>query len=192
VEYRLAKAAPAPAAVIDVVKAGEWLSQNAARYGMDPKRIVVMGESAGAHLALLAAMVPPSAGFGTAPHFAAIIDVFGIADVAAILTPGSTPWWADEWIPQQPGRLELARRVSPLTYVRKGLPPVLIVHGDQDEAVPHAQSVELNAKLRAAGVDTELITIPGGKHGFTEPEWDGIVPRIFAFLARHGISAGLQ
>jgi acetyl esterase/lipase len=189
VEYRLAKAAPAPAAVIDVIEAGEWFQRNAGRYGVDPKRIVVIGESAGAHLALMAAMTPRSAGFGRAAPFAAIVDVFGVADVAAILSAGNPPSWATTWVPEQPKRLDLARRVSPLTYVRPGLPPVLIVHGDHDEDVPYGQSVTLLERLRKARVDAELITVPGGQHGFTEAEWDGIVPRMFTFLEQRGIAA---
>jgi acetyl esterase/lipase len=189
VEYRLAKAAPAPAAVLDVMKAGEWFWRNAGRYGVDPKRIVVIGESAGAHLALMAGMPPRSAGLGRAAPFAAIVDVFGIADVAALLSASDPPWWAREWIPEQPGRLDLARRVSPLTYVRGGLPPVLIVHGDTDDTVPYQQSVTLLGLLRKVRVDAELITVPGGKHGFTEAEWERIVPRMFAFLEQRGIAA---
>ena len=50
VEYRVARAAKAPAAVADVLQAARWFIQNATRYNVDPKRIVVTGDSAGRHL----------------------------------------------------------------------------------------------------------------------------------------------
>ena len=187
VEYRLAQAAPAPAAVEDSLKAVAWFCRNAAKYGVDRRRIVITGESAGAHLALMAGMAPKSAGFGSAPRVAAIVDVFGVTDVADQLAGPNARWYAAEWIPEQPGRMELARRLSPLNCVRKGLPPVLIIHGDADDAVPYDHSVRLAKALREAGVDVEMITVPAGKHGFTIPEWERLLPQTFEFLAKRGI-----
>lgn len=60
---------------------------------------------------------------------------------------------------------ELARRMSPLTWVRPGLPPVLTLHGVADLAIPYEQSVRLHRALTEAGVPNELVTIPGGAHG---------------------------
>jgi len=187
VEYRLANAAPAPAAVRDVLRAAAWFRRHAAAYGVDDAKIVVTGESAGAHLALMVAMTPESAGFGPAARVAAVVDVFGVTDVADLLTGPNARWYTQEWIPEQPGRLDLARRLSPLTYVRTGLPPVLIVHGDADRSVPYEHAVRLDGALRSAGVDVERITVPNGKHGFTVAEWNELLPRTFAFLAAHGI-----
>ncbi|MBI3680949.1 MAG: alpha/beta hydrolase [Acidobacteria bacterium] len=82
VEYRLAKAATAPAAVVDVLKAAEWFQRNARKYGVDPKRIVVTGGSAGGHLSLMVGMTPKSARFGKPAKVAAVVNFYGITDVA--------------------------------------------------------------------------------------------------------------
>ena len=85
-------------------------------------------------------------------------------------------------------REEIAKRVSPLTYVRQGLPPVLTIHGDADPTVPYTQAVRLRQALDQAGVSTELVTVPGGKHGnFTFEENLKIYAAIRGFLARHNL-----
>jgi acetyl esterase/lipase len=187
VEYRLAKSAPAPAAVNDVLKAAQWFRDHVAEYKVDPKRIVAVGGSAGGHLALLTAIAPPSAGLGPATKIAAVVDFFGIADVPDQLTGAHPQPYAAAWIPDQPGRQELARRLSPMTYVRKGLPPILVLHGDADQYVPYEQSVTLVKALKSAGNDAELITVPGGRHGFTPAEMEQLWPQIFQWLKKRKI-----
>jgi acetyl esterase/lipase len=185
VEYRLAKAAQAPAAVNDVLKAARWFEDRAAQYHVDRKRIIATGGSAGGHLALMTAMAP--ADLGPVSKIAAVVDFFGIADVADQLEGAHPRPYAAAWIPEQPGRMELARRLSPITYVRKGLPPILALHGDADDVVPYEQSVALVKSLKNAGDDAELITVPGGRHGFTPAEMDQLWPRIFQWLKKHKV-----
>jgi acetyl esterase/lipase len=181
VEYRLAKAAPAPAAVTDVLQAAKWFHDHAAKYKVDPNRILVSGASAGGHLALMVGMTPGI-------KVAGVIDFFGIVDVADQLAGPNARDYAAQWIPEQANRLDLARQMSPLTYVRKGLPPILALHGDSDPLVPYEQSVNLIKALRSAGGDAELITVPGAKHGFTPREMDDLWPLIFKWLKKHKIS----
>lgn len=69
---------------------------------------------------------------------------------------------------------QLLREASPINYVHSGLPPFLLVHGTADMSVPYSQSVQLQAKLRAAGVTCDLITIDDGVHGMAR--WDAIDP----------------
>ena len=91
----------------------------------------------------------------------------------------------------QPNREELARKVSPLTYVRAGLPPVLTIHGDADTTVPYSQAVRLHEALTKAGVTNQLLTIAGGKHGgFTPDERTRIFLTIREFLTKNGLPAG--
>jgi acetyl esterase/lipase len=187
VEYRLAGAAPAPAAVNDVLQAVQWFQDHAARYKVDRKRIVATGSSAGGHLALMTAMTPASADLGPSIKIAAVIDFFGIADVADQISGDHQRPYAVAWIPEQPGRMELARRLSPLTYVRKGLPPILVLHGDADPTVPYDQSLALVQALKNASNDAQLITVPGGKHGFTPAEMEQLWPRIFQWLKQRKI-----
>jgi dipeptidyl aminopeptidase/acylaminoacyl peptidase len=86
----------------------------------------------------------------------------------------------------------LAKRVSPLTYVRSGLPPIIIIHGDADPTVPYSQALRLESALKDAGVPSALVTIQGGHHGHLE-EHDLIqaYSEIFDFLHRNGISASV-
>ena len=125
-EHRVSagESAPAPAAVNDVLKAAQWFQDHAAMYRVDRKRFRVSGKSAGGHLALMTAMTPASAGLGPSIKIAAVVDFYGIADVADRLAGPSTALRRRLGSPQ-PDRMELARRVSPITYVRKGLPPIL-------------------------------------------------------------------
>jgi acetyl esterase/lipase len=189
VEYRLAKSAPAPAAVQDVLRAAQWFHDHAAEYRVDPKRILAAGASAGGELALIAAMAPPSDDWGPTINIAAVVDFFGVADVADQLEGPNQRDYAKAWIPEQPNRLELARRLSPLSYARKGLPPVLALHGDADPVVPYQQSVALVKALKNAGSDAELITVPGGKHGFTASQMEQLWPKIFKWIKKHKIGS---
>ena len=87
-----------------------------------------------------------------------------------------------------PDRMELARRLSPLTYVRSGLPPIITIQGDADSIAPYQDGVRLHKALDAAGVPNELLTIPGGKHGgWTRDQNLHAQEVVFAFLHAHGI-----
>jgi dipeptidyl aminopeptidase/acylaminoacyl peptidase len=98
--------------------------------------------------------------------------------------------YAVMWLGSATDRDQIAHRVSPLTYVRAGLPPILTIHGDADPTVPHAQSVRLHKALTDAGVANELLTMPGGKHGFdccTPTQRVQAYTTIREFLVRHRV-----
>jgi dipeptidyl aminopeptidase/acylaminoacyl peptidase len=62
------------------------------------------------------------------------------------------------------------------------------IHGTEDPLVPYAQTVRLTRDLRAKGVDAELISVPGGKHGFDDQTWNEMIyPQVFEFLKRVGV-----
>jgi acetyl esterase/lipase len=188
VEYRLAKAATAPAAVTDVLNAARWFTANAKKYHVDTKRIVVTGGSAGGHLSLMVGMTPKSAKLGPPAKVAAVVDFYGITDVGDQLDGPHKQDYAVTWVPEQSGRLELASRVSPMKYVRKGLPPILAIHGDADSTVPYEHSVKLVKALRDAGDDAELVSVPQGEHGFPKAKEDEIYEQnIWPFLKKHGV-----
>ncbi len=77
----------------------------------------------------------------------------------------------------------------PLRNVTAEYPPTLLLHGDKDTDVPYEQSVMMAEKLARSGVKNELITIPGGGHGFDrrypEPEIAKALDRVLAFLRQH-------
>lgn len=187
VEYRLAKAALAPAAVTDVLKAAQWFNKNAGKYNVDRKRIVVTGGSAGGHLALMVGMTPRSARLGPPAKIAGVVNFYGITDVGDQLDGPNMRKYAITWLPEQPGRMELAHRLSPMTYVRRDLPPILTLHGDADPTVPYEHGVKLTRALRDAGAPAEMISVPQGKHGFPKEKLDELYPQIFAFLKRQGV-----
>jgi acetyl esterase/lipase len=194
VEYRLARVSLAPAAVEDCLCALRWVAAQARTYGFDTNRIVVSGDSAGGHLSLTTGMIPESAGLDSEcpgaplPKVAAIIDWYGITDVADLLEGPDRKGYAVAWLGSRPNREEIAKRVSPLTYVRPGVPPILSIQGDADPTVPYSHSVRLQEALEKAGVPHQLVTIPGGKHGgFSPEERTRIFVAIREFLAKNGI-----
>jgi acetyl esterase/lipase len=176
VEYRLEKISPAPAAVEDCLCALRWIGVHAKDYNLDITKLVVTGESAGGHLALTTGMIPMSAGLDRQcpgpdlPKVAAILDWYGITDVNDILDGPNQKGYAVQWLGSSANKEQIAKRVSPLEYVRAGLPPILMIQGDEDPTVPYSHSVRLHAALDAAGVPNELLTIPGGRHGNFTPE----------------------
>jgi acetyl esterase/lipase len=195
VGYRLGPVSLAPAAVEDGLCALRWVIRNARDYGFDTSKIVLTGNSAGGHLALTTGMIPPSEGLDRqCPgnedlKVAAIVDWYGIADVAELLDGPNQKSYAVEWLASLPNRREIAERVSPLKYVRAGLPPVIMIQGDADPTVPYSHSTRLRDALTEAGVRNELVTVPGGKHGgFSGPEMVRIYGRIQEFLRAAGIT----
>lgn len=190
VEYRVAPQGVAPAAVTDALTATKWFFDHADKYNIDPARIVITGASAGGHLALMAGMTPASANLGPAIRPAAIVNGYGITDVPDVLAGPHRQSWAAEWLPDSPGRADLARRVSPLTYVRKDLPPILTVHGAADNTVPPDHARRLTQALKDAGADAELVLVPGAKHGFSREQWVDVNRQIFEFLGKRGIWKG--
>jgi acetyl esterase/lipase len=204
VEYRLASSSPAPAAVEDCLCALRWVGAQAKEYNLDTTRIVVTGGSAGGHLALITGMLPPESPFyrsvptndtmrwreGTEPavRVAAIVNWYGISDVEELLDGPNAKHYAIEWFGSMNNRKELAHALSPVNYVRPGLPPVISIHGDQDDIVPYAQVVRLHKALDAAAVPNMLITIPGAKHdGFAKDALVSSFASIREFLRANGI-----
>jgi acetyl esterase/lipase len=198
VEYRLAQVALAPAAVEDCRLALRWVFKNAEKYGFDTSRVVVTGGSAGGHLSLMTGMLTPEAGFDSPknwqrrlippPHVAAIVNWYGITDVVDLLSSPNMQEYAVSWLGSQSDRVEIARRVSPLTYITENLPPILTIHGTKDGLVPYDHAVRLHKGLDEKGVPNTLITIPEGGHGgFSRDQLLDIQTQIRAFLKEHGI-----
>lgn len=201
VEYRMARVSLAPAAVEDAQCALKFVVSRAKDYNVDPSRLVVTGESAGGHLALAVGMIPASAGFTNAcagggftgndtalPKVSAIINWYGITDLNDMLSGANARSYAVQWIGTQPNRDAVARSVSPLTYVRADLPPILSIQGDADPIVPYAQNVRLHEALSKAGAKGELFTIPAGGHGNFKPdERSKAYVKIREFLSANGL-----
>lgn len=204
VGYRLGRNSLAPAAVEDCRCALRWIERNAKAFNLDTTRIVLTGISAGGHLALITGMLPPMNAFDrrcptddsvrwhsaaeTMPKVAAVVNVFGITDVADLLEGNNAKHYAIEWFGSMDGRRELARQVSPLTHVRAGGPPVITIHGDADNIVPYSHAERLHAALDKAGVANQLVTIRGGGHGgFKRPELLSSFDAVKKFLRERNV-----
>src|SRR6516162_9952401 len=188
VEYRLGKVSLAPAAVQDALCALRWVYRNGKDYNVDTGRLV-LGNSAGGHLALTTGMIPASAGLdsmcpGTEElKVAAIINWYGITDVNELLAGPNVRNYAVRWLGGMSNRDEIAKRVSPLTDVRAGLSPIISIQGDADPTVPYSQNVRLHRALDDAGVRNMFVTVPGGRHGgFSDAEMAKVYAEIRGFL----------
>ncbi|OFW20919.1 MAG: hypothetical protein A3H97_10240 [Acidobacteria bacterium RIFCSPLOWO2_02_FULL_65_29] len=210
VEYRLSNVALAPAAVEDSRCALRWVYKNAKQYNFDVKKIVTTGNSAGGHLALVVGMLPASAGLdntcagdraggsnASGPNntdemkVAAVVDWYGITDVNELLDGPNMKSYAVAWLGAMLNREEIARQVSPVTYVRAGIPPLISVHGDADPTVPYSQKQRFHQALDRVGAAHELVTVPGGRHGgFTDAEQVRNYAAIRGFLTKHNILTG--
>lgn len=194
VEYRLGRVSRAPAAVEDCLCALRWVAANAKNHNIDLSKLVVTGGSAGGHLALTTGMIPESAGLDRQcpgvplPKVAAIVNWYGITDVADLLDGPNRKSYAVAWLSSMTDREAIAKRVSPLTYVREDLPPILTIHGDADPTVPYTHALRLREALNKAGVPNQLLTVPGGKHGgFTAEQNLKIFAAIREFLKKHNL-----
>jgi acetyl esterase/lipase len=196
VEYRLADGtadgAIAPAADQDALLAAKWFWDHMDYYHVDRTRYVTTGASAGGQLALMVGMATPAAQLGpTSPTdytIAAIVNGYGPSDVIDLLAKKVS--FAVQWLPANtPNRAEIAKQVSPVTYVRNDVPPLITVQGDMDTTVPMSESQELYDLLTAAGADTGLHFVAGAGHGFTTPAtaWPDAESAMFNFLVAHGI-----
>ena len=194
VEYRMASTALAPAAVEDTRCALRWVFRNAQQWKFDTTKIVLMGHSAGGHLSLITAMLPDGTGLDNQCYgneklsVAAIINWFGITDVNDVIKGPNLKNYGAMWMGSQPNADEIARRVSPLTYVAPGLPPILTIHGDKDDVVPYSHAIRLHEALDKAKVPNRLFTIKGGGHGgFTQAEFVKSYETIWSFLKQNKV-----
>ena len=180
VEYRLSGEAIFPAAIEDCKAAVSFLRLNALKYNLDPDRFGVWGSSAGGHLVALLGTTNDVTDFDThevckkAPATVqAVCDWFGPTD---FLRMNDFSGRIDHDGPESPEsrfiggpiqrNKEKAAQANPITYASKADPPILIMHGEVDQAVPYNQSELLLAALRKAGVESTLYKVEKGGHGF--------------------------
>ena len=177
IDYRLSDEARFPAQLDDVKAALAYLRTYAATLGLDPERIGVWGESAGATLAALAAL--------TEGRVAAAALWYPLTDLALLDRERTDTPWA-RLIGGAPSALpEAAAQASPVTHVSAAAPPVLLLHGTADESLPARQSERLHALLLEAGARSTYLPVEGAGHCFAHCD---DVPALLAatvdFLAR--------
>lgn len=196
IDYRLSDEAPFPAAIEDGRLAVRWLRSQAARYHVDPGHIGVVGASAGGHLSAILAVTGGTSEFAgnggleaVSSAVQAAVPVCGPMDLqkplslklgldndeAVIRFLGGTP-------AQKP---EEARRASPASYIRPGLPPMFLIHGSEDRRVELVQSTDFAAAVEAAGSPCEVAVVEGGGHGMGIARTPEMAGRIITFFDGH-------
>ncbi len=168
VSYRLAATAPAPAAASDARRAFHWLVKNASRYGIDANHIILSGHSAGAHLALIAAFAPAGA-LGdecetSQVRPAAVVAWNAPTDLVQYLRRRREDGEPISWLENSAQPVRMARQLSPVAHIRRGLPPTISVHAIADPEIPHAEAVKFHRSLARRSVRQELVTIRSSGH----------------------------
>jgi acetyl esterase len=179
IDYRLSPPPTWREAPADVGCAVGWVKENASRYGVDPRRVVLMGRSAGAHLALLTAYAQgPGTELGCGagyPHdtgVAAVAAFYPPTDLARLSSRGYLGGM-DRFLGGTPKVVpERYRLLSPVSHVDPRDPPTFLVHGGDDQIVPPGQSGLLADRLRGAGVPHHLVGLPWANHTF-DFRWGG-------------------
>jgi len=185
VDYRLSGEAVYPAALEDVRTAVGWVRKQAADHGLDAGRVFLWGDSAGGHLALMAAL--------TGAEVQGVVAWFPVTDLAGLGsdvrdaggTPDPGPESREALFLGAPAAdvPDLAREASPVAHASAAAPPVLLLHGAADDLVPPAQSRRLAEALTAAGASVELELVPDATHFWNGAEdVDAIVRRSVEFL----------
>ena len=198
VEYRHSGIASFPAQARDARNAVRFLRKNAARYGVDPERMVIAGTSSGGHTAMWAGLLGDDEGENAFPGVPAqvkgIVDFYGSTSVIA---PDSNPQTVNHCLPDSPeGQVmggqnllehpELARQLSVECNIDEDtvLPPVLIFHGTKDRTVNCTGSAVLYTRLKETGHDAELYLVKGADHGGPEFWTDRALDIVDAFCRR--------
>lgn len=191
--YRLAPKHKFPAQIQDARAAVRFLRARAKEYGIDRDRVAAAGFSAGGHLALLLGLADKVDGWDAGANLdqssrvQCVVDFFGPADLSlyapseAVMDAYMVPVFGKS-CKTDPDVLKTA---SPVSYVSKAAPPVLLVHGTFDFVVPIIHSEQLEKKLKDAGATAELITVRGEGHGWRGPTLARTTNDALRFLDAH-------
>ena len=159
-----------PEQVHDVKCAVRWLRANSEKYHVDSERIGAVGSSSGGHLALMLALTDKSDGLEGAcgdmtysSRIQAAVSSAGITELVSCYS--KDPVLMAAFLGDSPEKIpDVYAKASPLTYVTKDDPPILLIHGDVDELVPLQQAELLDAKLTEVGVPHTLVIKKGYTH----------------------------
>lgn len=186
VEYRVAdryETTPFEA-VKDARSAIRWLRMNADMYGIDTNRIVATGNSAGGHLVLTTALSDEVNESTDNFNFSPVPNLLLVnAGVYSLYADGST-----DWISRRLKDKSLVKRISPQHLLRRGLPPMLIIHGTNDQSVDYASARNFVAAMEQNGNEVEFQTLEGAPHYiWYDRRFSGKVSGLRKeFLKKHG------
>jgi pectinesterase len=185
INYRLAPANLWPACFEDVQTAVRWVKEHAVEFKGDPNRIALLGYSAGGQLATLAAM--------SATTDTTVQAVIGFAPPTDLVADAQRRGGLDKWSSMTDllgrtvldvGTMKLLEEISPINHVKPGLPPFLLIQGATDKTVAYDLTRSFQARLQAAGVSCDLITVTNAQHRIAD--WEkldaGFQVKIIAWL----------
>ena len=154
--------------VADAKSAIRWVRQEAKRLGVDPKRIVAGGGSAGGHIAACTGTIEGFEESGEDSSISSKPNAMALFNPALALAPidGELPLQADK-MPTLPGRIGVEpRKLSPYHHVQPGVPPTIIFHGQGDETVFYMSAAHFTDAMKKAGNHCQLVGYAGQPHGF--------------------------
>lgn len=183
VDYRLSTQAPFPAQAHDLKAAIRFLRATQIRLGIDARQIVIVGSSAGGHLAALVGVTNGNKELEgtvgehpeTSSDVQGIISLYGASNLTSILGQSTEPGLKMR-VPalqlllggQPAEKPDLAWLASPVEHIDPHDPPLLLIHGEADPQMPPAQSTELASAYERARLPVKLVMIPGALHGGKE------------------------
>lgn len=197
VEYRMPPQAGWKDEVADVKSAIGWVAEHANTYNIDPKKINIMGDSAGGNLAMLAAYsmgdltLPPSTNVSAVP-INSVVNMYGPADMTMFYKNNPSPDYVQRVMKkyiggtpsQSPDRYKI---LSPISYIQENTPPTITLLGTSDRIVPEEQAEILDRKLKENNVFHELYLLPRADHVF-----DGVPDSLNAQFAYEKVKIFLQ
>jgi alpha-L-fucosidase 2 len=180
IDYRLAPAVHFPEAIADVNAAILWVKAHASEYHLDPRKIAIIGESAGGFFVNYEGTHETPA-----TRVAAVVDFYGPVDYGKLALErrdhpekfniatinrhaangGGIRFFGVEQLDE--AGLAKLQTVAPIAGVHKGMPPFLCIHGTKDDQVSYQQSITMCDAMHKVGAACELITIEGGGHGMS-------------------------
>lgn len=175
--------------VIDCFDAARYLAKHAGQYGLDPNRFFAYGHSAGGHLSLMMALADPAAFAGDPAlagekfRFAGAVPCAGPTTFLDVDAWGKNRWLA---VPEKcqgafGGNFEetrdLRERCSPVFWLKKGVPPLVVVHAQDDAVVGIAGSDLFVKKAKELGVEVRYVRVESGGHRLPQVSGDPAVSR---------------
>lgn len=167
IDYRMAPKYKNPAPVMDIKEALKYLRKESNQLNIDTSNFILLGRSAGAQIALLAAYTLQDKGIK------GVIDFYGPADMVWGYSLPANPWIMDSrgvmeaylggpyaTVPQN------YAASSPIEFVDQLSVPTLIIHGHSDVLVAYEHSRRLNGKLAKNGIKHYWLKLPWATHGF--------------------------
>lgn len=189
INYRKAPANPFPAARDDIIAAMDFLKAHAKELSLDPDRIVLLGRSAGGHLALVTAYGKRD------PAVCGVVSLYAPTDMEwSWANPGNplvinAHKWLQEFLGGTPDEKNAVyKQASPVPLADKLAPPTLLFHGGRDELIWPRQSERLEEKLAEVQVNHLLVRLGWADHGFDANLW-GPAGQIYLYVLERFLAA---